>query len=62
MYTFSLKSMVQWYHEYKSLWTNPLDGEELIYKREIGNPCNPKAVAMKEEISHMLHVVGHVPK
>ena len=46
----------------KSLCTNLVSGEELICKREVGNPCDPQAVAVKEEISHMLQVVGHVPQ
>ena len=62
MYMFSLNSMVQGYHQYKSLWTNPFDGEKLICEREIGNPCDPQAVAIKKEISHVLQVVGHVPR
>ena len=62
MYKFSLNSMVRGYHKYKSLWMNPFDGEELICKREIGNPCDPQAVAMKKEISQVLQVVGHVPR
>ena len=62
VYTFSLKSVVQGYHEYKSWWTNLFDGEELICEWEIGNPSDPQAVAMKKEISHVLHVVGHVPR
>ena len=62
MYTFLLNSIVWGYHEYKSLWTNPFNEEELICKREIGNPCDPQAVAMKKELSHVLQVVGHVPR
>ena len=62
MYTFLLNSMVRGYHEYKSLWTNLFDGEESICEREIGNPCDPVAVAMKKEIIHVLQVVGHVPR
>ena len=49
MYTFLLNSMVRGYHKYKSLWMNLFDGEELICKQEIGNPCNPQAVAMKKD-------------
>ena len=59
---FSLNSMVWRYHEYKSLWTNMFDGEELIYKQEICISCDPQAVAMKKEIHHMLQVVSHVPR
>ena len=46
----------------KSLWTDPVDEEELICEREVGNPCDPQAVAMKKEIRHVLQVVGHVPR
>ena len=57
VYAFSLESMVRGYHEYKSLWTNPFDGEVLLWEREIGNPCDPQAVAVKKEIDHVLQVV-----
>ena len=30
--------------------------------RTIGNLCDSQAVAIKKEISHMLQVVGHVPR
>ena len=60
MCTFSLNSMVWGYHEFKSLWTNPFDGEKLICECEIGNPCDPQTAAMKKEVSHMLQIVGHV--
>ena len=40
---FLLNSMVWRYHEYKSLWTNMFDGEELIYKQEICISCDPQA-------------------
>ena len=45
-----------------SLWTNPFDGEELICKLEIDNPCDTctQAVAMKKEICYMLQVVLHL--
>ena len=61
-YTFSFNSMVRGYHEYKSIWTNPFDGEELICEGEVGNHSDPQAVAMKKEISHVLQIVGHVPR
>ena len=61
-YTFLQNSMVGGYHEYKSLWTNPLDREELICEQEIGNPCDLQVVGMKKEISHALQVVDHVPR
>ena len=57
-----LESMVRGYHEYKSLWTNPFNGEELLHKREISNACNPQAVTVKKEIDHVLQVVDHVPR
>ena len=61
-HTFLLNSMVRGYHEYKSLWTNLVNKEELICEREVGNPCNLQAVAMKKEISYVLQVAGHVPR
>ena len=53
--------MVHITNSYKSLWTNPVNGEELVCEREVGNPCDPQAVAVNKEISHMLQVDGHVP-
>ena len=61
-YTFSLSSMVHGYHEYKTLWTNLVNGEELVCKQEVGNPCNSQAVVVKKETSHVIQVVGHVPR
>ena len=46
----------------KSLWTNLVSGEELICEREVGNPCDPQAVVVNKEISHVLQVDGHVPR
>ena len=36
--------------------------ERIDLRTRNSNPCNPQAVAMKREISHMLQVVGHVPR
>jgi len=30
--------MVRGYHEYKVAWYNPLVGEDLLSKREVGSP------------------------
>ena len=60
MCKFSLNWMVRWYHEFKRLWTIPFDGEKLICECEIGNPCDLQTAAMKNEVSHILQVVGHV--
>ena len=61
IYTFSLNSMVRGYHKYKSFCTNLVKREELICKREVRNPSDPQAMAVKKEISHVLQVVDHVP-
>ena len=55
-----LSTLVRGYNKYKSLCTNPVNGEELICKRKVGNPCDSQAVVVKKEISHMLQVVCSV--
>ena len=44
----------------KSLWTNLVSEKELVCEQKVGNPCDPQAVAVNKEISHMLQVDGHV--
>jgi len=36
--TFSVESMIHGYHEYKVVWDNPIVGEDLLCKHEVGNP------------------------
>ena len=37
--------MVQCYNEYRSIWENPYEDNELIYECEVGNPCDTHTVA-----------------
>ena len=36
------------YHEYKRVWDDPVDGEELEYKCEIGNSHDTHAAALRK--------------
>ena len=54
--------MVRGYHEYKTLWENPVLGEELSCAREIGNPHDLTSVAIQKEIGGEVVTVGHIPK
>ena len=62
MFTFSLESSSRGYHEYQSIWPNPTVDDELICKREVENPHDTHAVAIKKDISGVLMTVGHVPR
>ena len=53
--------MIRGYHEYKFVWDNPFVEEDLLCEREVGNPHNMHAVAVKKVIDDNLTVVGHVP-
>ena len=61
-FTFVVESMIRGYHEYKTVWENPVLAEELRCTREIGNPRDPAAVAIQKQISGEMVIVGHVPK
>ena len=60
--TFYIESMARGYHEYKSVWENPVSGEELNCTRDIGNSHDPMAVSILKEIDGATIVVGHVPR
>ena len=62
VYTFCIDSVVRGYHEYKSVWDNPLEDENLPCERETGNSHDPQAVAVKKMIDGTLQVVGHAPR
>ena len=36
-FLYSVQSVIRGYHEYKSLWSDPMLGEELEYKKELEN-------------------------
>ena len=40
-FTFVAESMIRGYHEYKTVWENPVLGEELSCTRETRNPHDP---------------------
>ena len=48
--SFVVESMICGYHEYKSIWDNPVNEEELNCVREMGNSHDPIAVAVMKEI------------
>ena len=47
VYTFCTDSMIRDYHEYLSIWDNPLVDGDLLCDRETGNSYNPQAMAIK---------------
>ena len=57
--SFVVESMICGYHEYKSIWDNPVNEEEL---REMGNSHDPMAVAVMKEIDSETKTVGHIPR
>ena len=57
LHTFSVLSMVRGFHVYKSIWEANCD-EVLRCEREVGNPLDPSAVAVKKGTT----IVGHVPR
>ena len=60
--SFTIESMVCGYHEYKSVWENPVCGDELSCTRDIGNSHDPMTVAINKEIDGDIKIVGHVPR
>ena len=46
-YMFCIDSMIRDYHEYLSIWDNPLADGDLLCEREMGNSYNPQAMAIK---------------
>ena len=46
-YTFCIDSMIQGYHEYQSVWDNPLADADLLCEWETGFSHNPQAIAIK---------------
>ena len=47
-FTFVVESMIRGYHEYKTVWEDPVLAEELRCMRKIGNPHDPMAVAIQK--------------
>ena len=68
-YTFYIDSTVWGYHDYQSIWDNPvaLEDGDLLREQETGNSSgemhNLQAVAIKKTIDGgTLQVVGRVPR
>ena len=61
-YSFVVNSMVRGYHKYKDIWPDPIVGEALPCKREVGNPHDPLAVSIIKTIGGEHKIVGHVPR
>ena len=62
VYTFAVNSVIRGYHEYRTVWESPADGEVLRCEREVGNSHDTYAVAIKKLIDGNYVVVGHVPR
>lgn len=57
-----MEAMIHGYHEYKSVWINPIAEEELSCEREIRNAHDTHAVAVAKIIDGDIKTVGHVPR
>ena len=65
IFTFSVESMIRGYHEYIRIWESPSPTDNLFCQREIGNPHNTHAVAVKGNVTGddgTTTIVGHVPR
>ena len=60
--SFVIDAAIRGYHVYKEIWPNPIDDEQLICEREVGNSHDPLAVAIKKLIDGSNTIVGHVPR
>ena len=61
VHTFTILSVVRGYHEYKDVWSAPIDGTKLFCEREPGNPRDTSAVVVVEQSPSGKVTVGHVP-
>ena len=65
IFTFSVESMIRGYHEYIRIWESPSPTDNLFCQREIGNPHDTHAVAVKGNVAGddgTTTTVGHVPR
>ena len=53
-YMFCIDSMIRGYHEYQSVWDNPLADRDLLCEWETGNSHDPQAIAIKRVIDGTL--------
>ena len=51
VHAFTISSVVRGYHEYKDIWSPPIDGTELSCERESGNPRDTSAVVRHDSYS-----------
>ena len=58
---FAIKSVVRGYHEYRSVWENPVYGKKFSCARDIGN-YDPMPVAIAKEIGCAIVTVSHMPR
>ena len=61
MFSFAVDSMIHGYHEYKSIWEDPTADDDLLCEREVGNPHDTHAVAIRKDIASVTTTVGHIP-
>ena len=57
-YMFYIDSMLLGYHDYQSIWDNPLANGDLPCEREMGNSHDLQAMAIKKMIDGTLQVFG----
>ena len=62
MSRFTVEAVICGYHEYKSIWLDPVMEEEFSCEREIGNAHDTHAVAIHKTIDGEVKTVGHVPR
>ena len=58
----AIESMIRGHHEYKHVWENPSEDDELVCEREIGNAHDTHTVAIRKDIDGETRIVGHVPR
>ena len=46
LYKFAVNSVIHGYHEYRTIWESPADGEVLRCEREVGNSYDTYAIAI----------------
>jgi len=62
IFQFLFNSATHRFHVYKDIWENPVPGEELFYRHEVGNSHNAISVTVLKEISGKNTIIGHVPQ
>ena len=60
-----VETMIRGYHEYTRIWESPSSTDNLFCQREIGNPHDTLAVAVKRNVAGddgTMTTVGHIPR